>query len=239
MSHLADETWTPSPINATMRVGRDGTVRADPVRYKIAILGGAAGRDEAPYDDPDWEIWSCNLIPALDQRGRFRADRWFDLHQRVAQSPDDLRWIAKCPCPIYLPDDLADASRRRVRYPIETVEAAFGGYWACTFAYQIALALTIPATDIGLFGINLAIGTIRERTVEWANVSWWIGYAEGRGVNIHIPASTSLGQHPFRYGLEYEEERDAVLRYERRTIERAQVEHVQRAYDAMKGKVSA
>lgn len=217
MRHLADRGLErrQSPLNAT-RYEVDveaGQVRCTPRRDKVCIYGNGLGRGEAPLDDPSWEVWALNVIPPLDSQGRLRCDRWFELHERKAQSADDMRWIAMCPVPLYVPPDLLGDSLMAVRFPLERLEERFPGYWACTFAYQIALALSEGVADIGLYGVDLAYGTVRERTVEWACVSWWIGYAEGMGARIHLPEKSRLGRHPHRYGLEYDEEKGAVEAY--------------------------
>ena len=235
--HLADAfaTMDLSPLNG-----------ASILRRKVCIYGAGLGKHEAPLDDPSWEVWSLNLVPPLDSRGRLRCDKWFDLHQRKAQTKDDLRWIAACPVPIYLPPDLMDASPRAIRFPLEEIEKALKSkYWAVSFAYQIALVMyenwkwadsvidgakatdlvvedvcekamsNMPYTDLGLYGIELAWGTERERTVEWACASYWLGRAQQSGLRIHTPVKEQslLGQHYARYGFEYQEEIDAVNLY--------------------------
>ena len=212
---LVDRPLAWSPLNQPPAIldARDGRVAWDQSRSKVCIYGAGLGRDEAPLDDPCWTVWALNLVPPLDRQGRVRADAWWDIHQREAQTADDLRWIARCPVPIYVPADLLDASPLAVRYPIERVEAAYGSYFVCTFAYQIALALLEGFREIGLYGVELAYGTLRERTVEFACVSWWMGYAEATGVVFHLPHGSRLGRHPFRYGLEYRDEIGDVNRY--------------------------
>ena len=218
--HLADTPLTWSPLNAHYRIenAADGRVAILPARRKVIIYGAGLGKRQAlPYlMDQEWEVWALNLIPPIDGEGRVRADRWFDIHQRVAQTADDLRWIAACPRPIYVPPDLADVSPRAVVFPLERIEAAFGDaaeYFTCTFAYQIALALLEGFADIGLFGVELAFGTRRERSVEYACVSWWMGYATAKGVRLRVPTPSRLGKHRFLYGLEYAAEIDDVDRY--------------------------
>ena len=210
--HLADRELAWSPLNRPPAV-------SDPTRVdwggrtRVVIYGAGYGKHEAPLMDPAWVVWALNLVPPMDDRQRVRADAWFDLHQRVAQTADDLRWIAKCPVPIFVPPDLADAGPTCVAYPLDAVEAAYGSYFACTFAYQIGLAMLHGFTDIGLYGVELAYGTPRERTVEWASTSWWLGYAEARGVRFHLPFGSRLCAHPHRYGFEYRAEIDDVERY--------------------------
>ncbi len=241
--HLAHRPLVMSPVNAKMaiqdaRLGYVSTAAGEPRRNKVAIVGAGHYRDEAPYDDPEWEVWALNVCSSWDNQGRLRADRWFEIHEAKAQSTDDMEWIRKCPVPLYLPPAFAEpfldgraatvvvdtpntegglawrgSIPNAVRFPLERLEAAYGGYWACTFAYQMALALNEGFTDVGLYGVELAWGTARERTVEWACVSWWCGYLEAKGVTMHYPNRCSLGRHPFRYGIEYDEEIVAVNRY--------------------------
>lgn len=238
MSHLARSQYVPSPYNASGRVV-GGRVICEPRRPYVAIVGAGHGKDEAPLEDSHWEVWGLNVVPVVDRKGRFRADRWFELHEMHAQSEDDMLWITQvCPVPIYLPPQEVDCDillpqhlspcvRDRdglgwingvetnvVPYPLEEVEALYGGgYWACTFAYQVALAMMEGFERIGIFGAELAYGTDRERTVEWANLSYWVGFAEARGIEIHLPAKSRLGRHTHRYGIEYDAEKKATEDY--------------------------
>jgi hypothetical protein len=237
LQHLADRytAWPMSPHNEWLRVVDRGIRPGDePRRNKVLIYGAGLYRDEAlpKLDDPTWEVWALNLIPPFDSAGRLRADVWFDLHQRKAQTADDMRWIAACPFPIYVPPDLEDASPNAVHFPLAEIETTLGSdYWACTFAYQMALVLVGPFTDIALYGVELAFGTQRERSVEWACVAYWLGRIEERGLRVHLPAHSTLGSHPARYGFEYDAEIDAVKRYVDRvgqddTLRRAQQDGV-------------
>jgi hypothetical protein len=60
---------------------------------------------------------------------------------------------------------------------------------------------------------------MRERTVEFASVSWWMGYAEAKGVTFHLPAFSRLGTHQFLYGLDYDAELHSVEEYVQRLTE--------------------
>jgi len=214
MAHLANSRYEPSPLNRPPRVldRQQGHVQWD-TRHKVCLYGAGWGHRCAPLEDPSWVVWALNVIPPVDSQGRLRADAWFELHERKAQSADDLRWIAACPVPIFVPDDLMDASPQAVRFPVERLEARYHAYWACTFAYQLAMALDAGFKEVGLYGVELALGTPRERTVEWACVSWWIGYLQGRGVRIRVPAGGRLGAHRCRYGFDYDAEIEDVQGY--------------------------
>ncbi len=77
----------------------------------------------------------------------------------------------------------------------------------------IALAVEEGFGEIGLFGVDLNLGTARERTLERLCVLWWLGYAEGKGITVTIPAKSSLLLHPRRYGYEYKEEIESCNGY--------------------------
>lgn len=218
--HPANREHRWSPLNRPPRIlsASEGLL-APSDRKKVLIYGCGEGQAGAPLDDPDWEVWALNLICPRDREGRVRADRWFDVHQRVAQTPDDLRWIAALPVPIYVPTDLLGHGPTCVRLPHERLETAFGvTFWSCTFAYQIALAMLENFTDIAIHGVELSLGNFRERSVEASCVNYWIGQADARGVRVHVPDGSRLGSHRFRYGLEYDEEIADVNAYVRRTM---------------------
>lgn len=215
--HLANyyETLSHSDLNASPKVvDREPVFDVATKRKKVCIYGNGLFKAEAPLGETDWEVWALNLIPPLDTFGRLRADRWFDLHQRCAQSPDDMIWIGRCPFPIYLPPDLVDASPNGLNYPLEAIEDFFSvSYFTSTFAYQVALALYEGCEHVGVYGAELAYGTQRERTVEYACLMYWIGRAVERGVVVEVPKESLLGRHPGRYGFEYRRELESIKRY--------------------------
>ena len=233
--HLAQVPLDLSLTNARVTIvsAREGRVALDPPRTKVAIYGAGYGKEAAPLNDPTWEVWALNAVAPIDREGKLRADRWFELHTRPPQSVLDMNWIQRCPMPLYLPPTWADTifnerelMRQRkidamedvptaIRFPLERVMECFGGqsYFTCTFAYQIALALMEEYQEIGLFGVELAYGTERERTVEWACVSYWLGVARGLGVRVWLPSGSRLLHHKYLYGLEYDEEKAYVEDY--------------------------
>ena len=57
-------------------VARESATPARPEK-RIAIVGFTASRDQAPWGDPDWEIWICNNL------WKIVPDKWhrlYDLH---------------------------------------------------------------------------------------------------------------------------------------------------------------
>ena len=204
--------------------------REDPVgaapRRRVALIGGAPSATyadpEPPWEWPEWAIWGLNSMWAVhDRPAGLRADRWFELHPYAVQTPAEVDAVLTCPVPIYVfdPEEWPQrAGARLTRYPTREVVGAFAEWgmppaFASTMAYQVALALHEGAWEIGLWGIDLAFGTCRERAVERGNLAMWLGFAAGRGVKVSGPSAASLMGHEYRYGQEYEAELRMVRSY--------------------------
>ena len=192
-------------------------------RKKIAICGFASSsRHRMPVLDPEWDIWCLNQL----YRHIPRADREFDIHAKFEDGnvagTDHPRWLQQFPGPIYMVDPPADIPTG-VRYPIERMIAKFGDYFTSTVAAMMALAIDEidgqvasagPFADlaalqvaygeyqIGIFGIDLVVGT--EYFHQKACVEYYIGQACGRGIVIYLPPETALCKQAYRYGWQME-----------------------------------
>lgn len=225
---------------------KDGAVTYAPGvehRRRVAICGAGGVRD-MPWDDPTVECWALNNFwnSARDSAGRLAASRWWEQHQvtpdvggpdggRQIQDANDMRWINTCPVPIYMTEPWP-ANPNAVVWPIAHFEAKFRTYFACTFAMQIAQALEEGFEELLVCGLELLRGTLREATVESSCVSYWLGYVEGRGMQVTLvphcvrtyrlasgryeiceETQASLLNHPYRYGHDYWRERRFVEQY--------------------------
>lgn len=207
-----------SPYNAPTRVV-DGRVVCEPRRKKVILMAFSwtAGAVQAFQASPDYEIWWLNhgycMSLAWDDDKRLRADRWFELHPVRVQPQNDLTWLHVCPVPIYVLD-MNDPvpggySPTAVQFPREACENLVGmrePFWACTFSYQIALAILEGFEEIMLVGFDFA--TPREWLFERPNVLFWAGFAAGRGIKLTWPQESTIFSHPYAYGYDYEPEID-------------------------------
>ena len=195
----------------------EGRVICEPKRTGVVIMAfGPTSKDVRLFQhDPSWEIWGLNNgyynATAYDANGVLRADRWFEIHEMHAQPSDDLIWMNKCPVPLYVADlkkaRQYGAMPNAVQFPRALLqqEIGIGSWWACTFAYQIALAIHEGFTKIALLGMEF--GSPREWIMERPNVLWWSAYALGRGVEIVIPEGSTFMEHPYSYGMQYDHEK--------------------------------
>ena len=180
-----------------------------PKTRKIAIVGTAEPHwRAAPFDDPSWEIWTCGGIFATAPR----SDRHFELHsvgetcKGWGQTPEQeaaarnvyWSWIAQQGPKVVLRGSTAEAPEAQP-YPLENVLNAFPDrYFTNSISWMMGLALLEGCTDIGLWGVDMAltgdpeIPASNEYSRQRPSVEFYIGIATGAGITVHLPPETTL-----------------------------------------------
>jgi len=184
----------------------------------VAIVGSAwTSRSWAPYNDPDVEVWCFNEMHG--QLGVGVADRWFQMHDRwvwtCAQYVrfDHLGWLKKDrDYPLYMQkvyDDVPGATR----YPLSEIqtrlltriwrgETLLKKLFASSMVYAVALALDEGFERIELYGIELVMAG--EYGYQRETMAFWLGKADGMGVEVWMPEKCELLRSPL---YAYEETR--------------------------------
>ena len=192
-------------------------------KKKVAIVGFAHSRDQAPFNDPEFEIWTVNHLHVFVPR----QDRVFQLHQRKYWEPGDnnpdlhdvsvnehLEFLKTCGIPVYTVEKYDDIPTS-VRFPIEKMTEEFGiqatgdvspdskeGYWTNTISMMIALAIYEKFDVIEIYGVDMAVST--EYNHQRPSCEYYIGIAKGRGIDVRVPVGCDLLKSRFIYGFEEE-----------------------------------
>lgn len=192
-------------------------------KKRLAIVGFADSKKDAPYDDPSWEIWGLNdLHNAIP-----RWTRWFDIHVesninedvKLGRSPADrcgIGGLSRLTCPVYM-QDVHPSVPGSVKFPLDEVLETFGNlsgsrYFTNSISYMIAYALYEGIVsgrqwdEIHIYGVDMAVGT--EYVNQRPSCEYWIGIAEGMGVKVHIPRTSDLNKTTFLYGFQEEVQRE-------------------------------
>jgi|TARA_Y100000310_G_scaffold85390_1_gene82251 hypothetical protein len=195
----------PAAAHPVVLDAEKGIVQTVPSRKKVAIVGFASSTLRyAPFTDPTYECWGVNQL----YRHVPRLDRHFDMHRNWregnVEGTDHPAWIKQCGIPVYMVGT-EKGYPNTVRYPLERVmENVSGGvdYFTSTVAFMIALAIDEGFDTIGVFGIDLIVGT--EYDYQKSCVEFLLGIAHGRGINLNIPIQAALLKSTWRYGYEKE-----------------------------------
>jgi hypothetical protein len=177
---------------------------------KVCILGYAPHLKEAPFNDESWEMWGINsLYRQLEGVPMSRFSAWFEIHsvEFLANRPDKkavqahFKALSEMKIPLYMKDHY-DIFPTSVKYPLEEVVNYLkcSRYFTNTISYMIALAIAQQYTDIAIYGVDMAVGSEYEH--QRPSCEYFMGIAEGRGINTYLPDTCDLLRTNFLYGLE-------------------------------------
>lgn len=188
---------------------------------KVCLLGTSNTWKQAPFGDTSIEIWALNdMYDIVDVA---RISRWFEIHgaESIAQSrsritdlshEDELKKLAM---PVYMQDVCGIPSS--VRYPLEEIAGKFRQFFKSTLDYMIALALFEGYEEIHIYGVDMSDN--EEYRNQRASMLYWIGRAEGMGVNIVLPEGCDLMKSYFRYGYDDEKQDDLIVKAKAKSAE--------------------
>jgi|TARA_Y100000296_G_C5025742_1_gene182166 hypothetical protein len=171
---------------------------------RVCIVGAAGPSNRWANDlEEGVELWAMNLCHRFIQPGK--ATRWFQMHPRdwnknngnpvghFGRPMDHEEFLQSCGIPVYMQE--ADSQiPTSVRYPLEEITKKWRPYFTSTVPYMIALALHEGVDEIGLLGIYL--NTSMEYQAHRPCVEYWLGVADGMGVQIWMPEDTSIAEAP-------------------------------------------
>lgn len=173
----------------------------------VVIAGGAWSTGPwAPFGET--EVWGMN-----NHHGKpwYKVDgitRWFDIHQKdyIRESAyNHWDWLQEeHPFPIYMQQKLDDVPNS-VPYPLREIQNELIGnfirgeekmekLFSSTMCYQIAQALHEGIERIEIFGVELLGKGEYEHQRE--AMAFWLGKADGMGVDIWLPEQCSLLVQP-------------------------------------------
>lgn len=170
---------------------------ARPTR-KIAIIGFTNTKDDAPWDDPDWEVWICNDLHKICPD---KWDRLYDLHtyKEIAEKKDHEAFLRTTKKPVYVFEPRPEWPTA-TPFPKVDVNNVFGRYFTNSISWMTAHAILEGATDIGVWGVDLATGT--EYAAQRPSCEFFLGWAAGRGINVYVPPASDLLKIAYQYGAE-------------------------------------
>lgn len=184
--------------------------RTFPIKERICIAGFCqTSRDLVPYGDDRYTIVGLNRGAIFMER----ADVWYDLHSPLIRGwqhrrpGKHLQFLQNFNGPVYLHETDPEIPNS-VRYPLEDVQANLGvnlfrmaqdgtrsdsltrPYFDSSIAYELGLAITWQPKEILLVGVDL--NTNSEYVFQRSGVSYLLGLAQGRGIDVVLPDNCPL-----------------------------------------------
>lgn len=168
---------------------------------RAAIVGGAPSGKLAFTNHWD-EIWG--LGNQLQKYHGQPFTKLFEIHDDLSEhDPQYPLWLANHKIPLLVSEKFPVQTPEHVSvYPKERAKAIFSDGLSSSPAYMMAYAILEGATEIGIFGVDMAVNDheyFKQRPAMYA----WIGYAKGRGIKITIPDESSLCKDTYDEGRDW------------------------------------
>jgi hypothetical protein len=175
----------PVPIPSTLKT-------PNPSNRKVAILGAHPSWRQAPFNDPDWEIWGMSagmwhLFP--------RWDLWFEIHPNLAKYDHIAARNGK--------KGYADfVAREAVKYdtfPFQKMLDRFGPYFFTTgqITWMLAYAISLKFDVIGIWGVEAS----GEYSPQRKDIHHFVQCAHDNGIRVEIPDGCPLLDKPKLYAF--------------------------------------
>ena len=172
---------------------------------KIAIVGWAGtSRNLAPWQDDAWEKWGLNTMVQVPLYAE-KMSRVYQLHSPADVAKDEhedptyWKWMCenqRVPILMHFPHP---AYPMAVQYPTEEILKKYRNYFTNTVSWMIAHAIEEGAETIGVWGVDMAANT--EYAAQRPSCEYFLGIAEGKGIEIVLPAESDLLRTAAQYGL--------------------------------------
>lgn len=179
---------------------------------RLAIVGSAPGKQDAPYSDKRYDIWAISgaaFSESLDGVQKpdtednswnsvTRVDVFFEMHKRDVFGPrvDALNRSGR---PVYM-QKVEPCVPHSLPYPIEAIAAELGDEFSSSVDYMMAAAIYFGYDEIRLYGIIM--GHKSEYARQRPGLKYWIGVARAKGIAVWAPEITQLTTPLTRYGYD-------------------------------------
>jgi len=162
------------------------------MKQKLAIVGsGPKSRDQAPWNDPEYDIWVFN--EATESPWVKRYDASFQMHKAESYTaPENFKcknyWQVmqekRCK-PIFMqePDDRVPDCEV---YPLDEITRMTGltkPFLTGTPAMALALGIYKGYATIDIYGIEMSYTEYKYQAECWR---YWVGFAHGRGIKVGL-----------------------------------------------------
>ena len=227
------------PVKAPTLPGTNGHHK------RLAIVGShPATRANAPWHDESFEVWLFNEA-AMKPEVYKRWDAVLQIHKEEVYASltnwvnkDHWEWLQQDHGPdkrIWM-QDVDPRVPNSVRYPLEEVLALVPyHYLRSSPAIALALAIYLGYQEIWLYGSELTSST--EYAYQATNYAFWIGFAHGRGIDLHLECWQSEFHEQPLYGYEGEPQIDREYYRARFAEHETAVRHNKKLLAGLKSKL--
>lgn len=167
---------------------------------KVAIIGRCwSTRSDAPWNDPEWELWTLAWDPVPLTHRMFETHLNFRRYLGSQEEGDfHVGGLRMAKVPVVMLETHPDIPMS-MKFPMKEIGDLIGKtrqgtpYLESSIAYMVAMAIYEKVDRIGIWGVDLHCTS--EYAFQRPNLEYLIGLARGRGIKVYIPPQSALLTH--------------------------------------------
>lgn len=169
---------------------------------RVALVGmGNLVREGVPWDDLGTEIWGLGSRPVAVGKWR-RLDLAFEVHDESIwpgvsiNGREHIERLNGLGCPIVTQKHIPGVAAQ-IPFPMAEAIDIGADLFVSSFDFMVALAILRGVSWIGCYGFPMAQDDFQGQRY---GAHYWLGLAQGLGIDVHIPERSTLLRSPYRYG---------------------------------------
>lgn len=188
---------------------------------KLCIVGTASTWDKAPYGEDNYDFWGLNGLHAYTDSIEVTDEftMWFQMHKpdRVLEQKKHFEWLQTVPFPVMM-QRVFDEIPTSLNYPKNEIVSKYRPYFESSFAWMFSLAIELGYDRIEIYGVH--VSSESEYALQRPNAEYYLGIAEGRGIEVYIPPEADMLKSRLIYGYEDKTELHQKIDHEIEQLEK-------------------
>jgi hypothetical protein len=173
-------------------------------KKKVVLLGTAPSCKDAPFDDPNFEIWGVAHCLFLGQVTRL--DGIFELHTKDIWIKDNAPYQRFPNAWVYLQQQ-DESVKNSLTFPLEEIRKRFkvnagfsheADYFSSSLPFMICMAIERGFEEIHCYGIHLLMD--EEYFYQRPCFEYYLGVARGKGIKVFVHPAADILKFPYIYG---------------------------------------
>lgn len=180
---------------------------------KIAIVCGSPSWINAPFGDPEWQIWGLgNQLDKLKTKGLNNVHLLFELHENLTEHDKRYpEYLASLNIPLITSDKFPVSGDHISQFDYsEASKLLHNEYFTSSCAVMMAHAIMMGATEIAVYGVDMAVDD-HEYFMQRPCMEGWIGYAKGKGIKVSIAEESPLCKYTYNEGRDWNNTTNSTL----------------------------
>ena len=171
----------------------------------VYIVGFAPSWEETPWGEPNAAYWGMNDLHSVKDAAEKSWTRWYQLHDIDEHHPknaaEHIGWLNAQDFEVVMFDRHVDERvTNAVSYPQVEITDQFGSYFTNSVSWMIADAIAQGFEKISVWGVDMAQDS--EYGHQRPSCEYFLGVAQGLGIEVEIAPTSDLLASPFLYGAE-------------------------------------